>query len=91
MIITRGSSGSLIYSKNLDEIYKIPAFKPQKIEDPTGLGDTYMAAYAALRLEGENPKKCGVFAAAAASLKLENKSAFKGNRALIEKKISFNS
>jgi hypothetical protein len=89
VIITRGSSGSLIYSKKLDKIYKIPAFKPQKIEDPTGLGDTYMAAYAALRLEGENPRKCGIFAAAAASLKLENRGAFKGNRALIEKKINY--
>ena len=87
VIITRGQRGSLIYSRKSDEIYKIPAFKPQKIEDPTGLGDTYMAAYAALRLEGENPRKCGIFAAAAASLKLENNGAFKGNRTLIEQKL----
>jgi sugar/nucleoside kinase (ribokinase family) len=84
VVITCGSRGSLIYSKKLDEIYKIPAFRPECIEDPTGLGDTYMAAYAARKLEIEDPKKCGMFAAAASSLKLENKCSFKGSRKQIE-------
>ncbi|MGZ7208856.1 MAG: PfkB family carbohydrate kinase [Methanobacterium sp.] len=87
VIITRGSSGSLIYSKKLDEVYKIPAIKPSKIEDPTGLGDTYMAAYAARKLEIDSPKKCGMFAAAAASIKLENKGPFKGDIESIENKL----
>jgi hypothetical protein len=80
VIITCGSHGSFIYSAKLDKSYIIPAFKPQKIEDPTGLGDTYMAAYAACKLETEDPKKCGLFAAAASALKLENKGPFKGER-----------
>jgi len=84
VIITCGSQGSFIYSAKLDKTYIIPAFKPQKIEDPTGLGDTYMAAYAARKLETENPEKCGMFAAAAASVKLENKGPFKGERKSIE-------
>ena len=83
VIITQGSNGSTIYSKKLDEIYKIPAFSPKKTEDPTGLGDTYMAAYAARKLEIEDPKMCGMFAAAASVIKLESKGAFKGNRKLI--------
>jgi hypothetical protein len=86
VIITCGSRGSVIYSRKLDRIYKIPAFKPEKTEDPTGLGDTYMAAYAARKLETEDPKKCGMFAAAAAALKLENKGPFKGKRELIHNK-----
>ncbi|HML05730.1 MAG TPA: PfkB family carbohydrate kinase [Methanobacterium sp.] len=86
VIITCGNRGSIIYSSKLAKIYKIPAFKPQKIEDPTGLGDTYMAAYAARKVETEDPKKCGIFAAAAASVKLENKGPFKGDRnQIIEK------
>lgn len=86
VIITLGSNGSIIYSKKLDEIYKIPAFSPEKIEDPTGLGDTYMAAYAARKLEIEDPEKCGMFATAASVIKLENKGAFNGNRQLIHEK-----
>lgn len=79
VIITCGSRGSLIYSKELDKSYKIPAFKPAKIVDPTGLGDTYMAAYASCKFKTEDPMECGRFAAAAASIKLENKGPFKGN------------
>lgn len=86
VIITQGNQGSIIYSKKLDESYEIPAFSPKRTEDPTGLGDTYMAAYAAKKLEIEDPKKCGIFAAAAASIKIENKGAFRGNRKLIEER-----
>lgn len=87
VIITMGSNGSLIYSKKRDKIYRIPAKKPQKIVDPTGLGDTYMAAYVARKLETYDPQKCGLFASAAASLKLENKGAFKGDRSSVCHKI----
>ncbi len=86
VIITQGSNGSLIYSKKLDETYKIPAFPPKKTEDPTGLGDTYMAAYAARKLEIEDPQKCGIFAAAASVIKLENKGAFSGSKKLIKER-----
>jgi len=88
VIITQGSNGSTIYSGRLDQIYEIPAFSPQKIEDPTGLGDTYMAAYAARRLETGDPKKCGMFATAASVIKIENKGAFKGSRKLIKERCN---
>lgn len=87
VIITRGSSGSLIYSAKMDETYKIPPFKPKKIEDPTGLGDTYMAAYAACKLDKKHPLNCGMFAAAAAAIKLESKGPFNGNIKSIENKL----
>lgn len=86
VIITLGSSGSLIYSKKLDKLYKIPAFTPQKIEDPTGLGDTYMAAYSARKLETNDPKLCGLFASAASVIQLENKGAFRGNKKIVEER-----
>ncbi|MGB9978300.1 PfkB family carbohydrate kinase [Methanobacterium sp.] len=86
VIITQGSNGSTIYSKKLDKTYKIPAFSPKKIEDPTGLGDTYMAAYAARKLEIEDPRMCGMFASAASVIKLENKGAFNGNIKLIHER-----
>lgn len=88
VIITQGSNGSTIYSKKLDEMYRIPAFSPQKIEDPTGLGDTYMAAYAARKIETEDPRMCGKFASAASVIKLENKGAFNGNKKLIHKRCT---
>ncbi len=88
VIITQGSNGSTIYSKKLDELYKIPAFSPQKIEDPTGLGDTYMAAYAARKIEIDNPQMCGMFASAASVIKLENKGAFNGNKKLIHERCA---
>ncbi len=90
VIITQGSNGSIIYSKKLDKIYKIPAFSPEKTEDPTGLGDTYMAAYAARKLEIEDPEKCGIFAAAASVIKIENKGAFKGSRKSIKERCNQN-
>jgi hypothetical protein len=86
VIITQGNNGSTIYSKKLDEVYEIPAFSPKRTEYPTGLGDTYMAAYAARKLETEDPKKCGIFAAAASVIKLENKGAFKGSKKLISQR-----
>ena len=88
VIITQGSKGSTIYSKKIDEIYKIPAFPPQEVKDPTGLGDTYMAAYAARKIETDDPKMCGIFASAASVIKLENKGAFKGNKKLIHQRCA---
>ncbi len=91
VIITQGSKGAIIYSKILNKTCRIPAFSPKCIKDPTGLGDTFMAAYAAKKLEVNDPKKCGTFAAAASVIKLENKGVFKGNKELIEEKMRISS
>lgn len=77
VIITLGDRGSLIYSRKLDKVYRIPAVPPHKTVDPTGLGDSYMAAYASKRLESMDPEKCGIFASQIASLKLEKQGALK--------------
>jgi sugar/nucleoside kinase (ribokinase family) len=89
VIITRGDHGALIYSRKtrVIESYDIPAFPPKKITDPTGLGDTFMAAYAAEKLESDNPEVCGIFASLVSSIKMEHKGAFQGEKILIEERM----
>ena len=76
-IVTRGDRGALIYSQITDRIYDIPAVRPKKMVDPTGLGDTFMAAYALKKLETSDPLECGRFATRISSLKMERKGAFR--------------
>ena len=78
MIITRGDRGAVIYSQIIAEnknIHDIPSFPPEEIVDPTGLGDTFMAAYAVKKLETPDPVECGRFAAHISSLKMGQKGA----------------
>lgn len=76
VVVTCGSRGALIYSRIEDSFYKIPAYKPGMVKDPTGLGDTFMAAYVAKKFETENINECGRFAAALSCMKLEKKGFF---------------
>lgn len=77
VIITLGDRGSLIYSSRLGKVHRIPAVPPHKTVDPTGLGDSYMAAYAIKRLDSSDPERCGIFASQIASLKLEEQGPLK--------------
>ncbi len=79
VIITAGSSGSLIFADNA--IYPIPAFPVSSQVDPTGCGDTYMAGYLAHRLRSDDLEKAGKFAAHLASAKLQVSGALTSNRA----------
>lgn len=87
VIITRGDRGSLIYSGKTNTTYRIPAFPSLQRIDPTGLGDTYLAAYAIKRQESKDPLGCGVFASIISSMKLEKKGAFRGNQNQIDQRI----
>lgn len=87
VIVTMGSKGSVIYSSNLDEVFKIPAFPSKRRVDPTGLGDSYLAAYALKFMETGDSHKSGIFASVVASLKLENKGAFQGNLQEVNKRL----
>ena len=80
VIVTRGDHGALICARRNsghDNVYDIPASPPDKIVDPTGLGDTFMAAYAIGKLKNDKPEECGIFASKIASLKMEQKGALK--------------
>jgi len=74
IIVTLGSKGSTIYYEG--NLYKIPVFKPRRFVDVTGCGDTYMAAYLAMRYYGFDPKESGLFASMIAGLKIEKKGAW---------------
>lgn len=73
IVVTCGDKGSFIYSKH--QSFKIKAYPPAKVVDPTGLGDTYLAAYLACKSQNSDSLKCGKLASYLASLKLENKKA----------------
>lgn len=78
VVITRGNKGSLIYSKG--KFYSISAFHRTRIVDTTGCGDAYMAGYIYKRLKSCNIDEAQRFAAALASLKLEEFGPFKGSK-----------
>lgn len=69
VIVTLGSKGSVIFSN--EKLYRIPAFPPRKLVDPTGCGDTHVAGYLYQRLRSCDFDKIGRFAAKLATLKLE--------------------
>ena len=87
VIITCGDRGAVIYSSISEHTYKIPAFTPMQTMDPTGLGDTYMAAYARKRMETSDPETCGIFASMVSTMKLEKIGAFQGNITMINERL----
>jgi len=83
VVITMGKRGSLIFSEG--RFYDIPAYPPEKEVDVTGCGDTYIAAYIYKRLKSFDIEFAGKFAAATATLKIENFGAFKENKEKVYK------
>ncbi|RYZ61693.1 MAG: ribokinase [Chitinophagaceae bacterium] len=82
VIITLGSRGSMVFSGTA--VYTIPAFVPEQITDATGCGDTYMAGYLYKRAKGAGIQQAGEFAAAMATLKLQQSGPFTGTEADVE-------
>ena len=76
ILITLGSEGSMVFTSG--KMWQIPAYKPRKLVDATGCGDTYAAGYLYKRCLGAIPDEAGRFAAAMATLKLEHTGAFNG-------------
>lgn len=83
VIITAAGEGSLVWENGI--AYMISAYRPRKFVDPTGCGDTYLAAFLFMRLSGADAKTSGYFAAAAAALKIEKFGPFDGNARDVEK------
>ena len=79
VVVTNGSKGSFIYCNGT--FRSIPAYRPKKVIDATGCGDTYMAGYLYRRANGADIRRAGEFAAAIASLKMESPGAFTGTEA----------
>ncbi|HCW32871.1 MAG: adenosine kinase, adenosine kinase [Candidatus Peregrinibacteria bacterium GW2011_GWE2_39_6] len=71
LIITLGSKGSLIYSKNYKNGLKIPALSSSKPQDPTGCGDAYRAGFLKGYLDNKPLEICGKMGALLGTYVLE--------------------
>lgn len=85
VLVTLGSLGSVIYDGK--EFYKIPAYKPSEVVDATGCGDTYVTGYLYKRAKGVGIEEAGKFAAAMATIKIENSGPFNGTKEDVENRI----
>ncbi len=88
IIITQASNGSKIYSKENNKIYNIPAFSAKTVVNPTGSGDTYMAAFICEKLNKKSMIDCGIFASMTCKEKIETEKNFNKTRACIKKRIN---
>lgn len=86
VIVTRGSRGSIIFTPN--HIIEIPAFPPIELVDPTGAGDTYMAAFIYGTSLFNDIKKVGDFAAMSATMVIEKGGVFDGNIKKVHERLS---
>ena len=77
VVVTLGGEGSLLLAAG--RVYRVPAFRPRAIVDPTGCGDTYSAGYIYCRAQSDDVETAGRFAAAVATLKLQCHSPFRGD------------
>lgn len=77
VIVTLGSNGSLIVAEG--RLWRIPAFPPRAVVDPTGCGDSYCAGYIFCRLRSDDVAAAGRFAAALSTLNLERHGPFDGD------------
>lgn len=69
VIVTLGSEGSVVSVG--DATYRVPAYKPEKIVDPTGAGDAFIGGFLAEYVYGENYLRCACVGSALASLVAE--------------------
>jgi len=69
VIVTRGAEGALVAVE--DTIHRVPAYKPEKLVDPTGAGDAFIGAFLAEYARGEDCAWCSQVGSAAASLVVE--------------------
>ena len=85
VILTFGSLGSVVYDGKT--FYRIPAYVPSEVVDATGCGDTYMTGYLYQRSKGAGIEESGYFAAAMATIKIENMGPFDGTKEDVENRI----
>jgi sugar/nucleoside kinase (ribokinase family) len=69
VMVTLGASGAIVSVE--DTLHKVPAYKPQKIIDPTGAGDAFIGSFLAEYVNGEDCSWCSYVGSAAASLVVE--------------------
>lgn len=75
IVITRGTKGSSVFTKNRTDI---PAF-PAQLVDPTGAGDSFMAAFVAAHELFSSDYDRASFAAMVSSMTIQQHGAFSGS------------
>ena len=85
-LVTYASRGSTIFGPG--GRIEIAAVPPRRHVDPTGCGDTYLAAYLIRRLASDDLRECGAFAAAVAALKIEHVGPFRGSAGEIAARLA---
>ncbi|MBS7632567.1 hypothetical protein KEJ15_02950 [Candidatus Bathyarchaeota archaeon] len=94
VIVTLGADGAAISVEKV--IHRVPAYKPEKVIDPTGAGDVFIGAFLAEYSRGEDCSWCSYVGSAAASLATEGigptfpidkDEVYRRTRALYEKEI----
>ncbi len=71
LVVTRGEKGASIYAEGQE--YHIPVVKPERILDPTGVGDAFRAGFVRGVRLGLDWQTCGQVGALAATYVLEQK------------------
>jgi adenosine kinase len=71
LVVTRGEQGSAIYVNG--NKYQVPVIPPEKIVDPTGVGDAYRGGFLAGLAHQLDWVTCGMMGAMAATYCLEHK------------------
>jgi sugar/nucleoside kinase (ribokinase family) len=69
VIVTLGMKGAVLSVE--ENIYKIPAYKLEKIVDPTGAGDAFIGGFLAEQAKGKDVLWCACVGSAVASLVVE--------------------
>jgi sugar/nucleoside kinase (ribokinase family) len=69
VIVTLGPNGAAVSVEGA--IHNIPAYKPDKLVDPTGAGDAFIGGFLAEYVRGEDCAWCSCVGSAAASLVVE--------------------
>lgn len=71
MVVTEGEQGATVYSKETK--YKIPVVPPEKIADPTGVGDAFRGGFLRGYRKGFDWQTCGQMGSLAATYCLEQR------------------
>jgi sugar/nucleoside kinase (ribokinase family) len=69
VITTLGAKGAAVSVENT--IHNVPAYKPEKLVDPTGAGDAFIGGFLAEYVRGEDCSWCSCVGTAVASLVVE--------------------
>lgn len=85
VLVTLGMKGAVLSVDGT--IYNIPAYKPNKIVDPTGAGDAFIGGFLAEYVQGEDSHWCACVGSATASTVVEGVGpTFFGDKAEIHRR-----